>query len=251
MQAFYHSLMRLSGLAALSLAISWSALAAPVMPLPVEPGALCRPAVALAEQAHGIPSHLLAAISRVESGRRDPVSGNVRPWPWTVNAEGQGSFYDSKAQAIAAVRDMQAHGIRSIDIGCTQVNLMHHPDAFASLEQAFDPQTNANYAATFLTQLFGQTADWARAAALYHSATPELGADYQKKVMAAWPEETRLAGTFATAAVTPLARAWSATLPTAPGRLIMLPANGATMQGRSLAAYRAAPIMLARQFLRP
>jgi hypothetical protein len=31
----------------------------------------------------------------------------------------------------------------------------------------------------------------------------------------------------------------------------MLPANGATMQGRSLAAYRAAPIMLARQFLRP
>jgi hypothetical protein len=85
-------------------------------------GLACRSAVGAAERGSGIPPHLLAAISRVESGRRDPVTGDFHPWPWTVNAEGQGFFYDSKAEAIAAVRGMQAQGIRSIDVGCMQVN---------------------------------------------------------------------------------------------------------------------------------
>ena len=64
-------------------------------------GLLCRSAVAAAERAGGIPGQLLAAISRVEAGRRDPATGAVHPWPWTVNAEGQGYFYDTKAEAVA------------------------------------------------------------------------------------------------------------------------------------------------------
>ena len=91
------------------------------------PGTLCRPAIAAAEQASAIPPQLLAAIGRVESGRRDPASGVMAPWPWTINAEGQGSFFDTKAQAIAAVQALQARGVQSIDVGCMQVNLMHHP----------------------------------------------------------------------------------------------------------------------------
>ena len=93
----------------------------------------------------------------------------------------QARFYETKADAVAAVRAMQARGVQSIDVGCGQINLMHHPDAFASLEQAFDPQANAAYAARFLKELFAQTGDWSKAAAMYHSATPELGADYQQK----------------------------------------------------------------------
>ena len=158
------------------------------------PGAQCRAAIALAERSGGIPAQLLAAIGRVESGRRDPVSGSFAPWPWTVNAEGTGYFFDSKAEAIAAVRKMRADGMRSIDVGCMQVNLMHHPDAFASLEAAFDPVQNAAYAAKFLNDLHNQSADWAKSAALYHSANPELGEPYQRKVLAAWPDEKRLAG---------------------------------------------------------
>ncbi len=69
-----------------------------------------------------------------------------------------------RPQAVAAVRAMQARGIQSIDVGCGQINLMHHPDAFASLEQAFDPQANAVYAARFLKELFAQTGDWNKAA---------------------------------------------------------------------------------------
>ena len=51
------------------------------------------------------------------------------------------------------MRAVQAQGVRSIDIGCMQVNLMHHPNAFATLDAAFDPLANALYAARFLTEL--------------------------------------------------------------------------------------------------
>ena len=229
-----------------------------VLPTTLAAQPVCRPAVEAAERAAAIPPHLLAAIAHVESGRRDTFSGVVTPWPWTVNAEGQGFFYDSKQSAIAAVRDMQAKGIRSIDVGCMQVNLMHHPDAFPNLELAFDPQFNANYAARFLRELYGQTGDWQKAAALYHSATPAIGDEYRQKVLAAWPDEMRSA-----AATTPLAHAWASTLSSPPPgftrvirmqpagggptpHIITLPlVNGATPPGRDIAAYRAAPVVLA------
>ena len=225
------------------------------------PGAQCRAAIAQAERAGGIPPQLLAAIGRVESGRRDPTSGSFAPWPWTVNAEGQGYFFDSKAEAITAVRKMRADGMRSIDVGCMQVNLMHHPNAFASLEAAFDPMQNATYAAKFLNDLHAQTADWPKATALYHSANPELGEPYQRKVLAAWPDEKRLAGqsppnNFAWGSGAANAAFGSSGAMVAPVRRIASASGdiagassaavGAptTSPGRSLDAYRAAPITM-------
>jgi hypothetical protein len=156
-----------------------------------QPGMLCRAAVHAAERGTPIPPRLLAAIARVESGRPDPRTGEIQPWPWTVNAEGQSMVFASKADAVAAVRKLETFGMRSIDVGCMQVNLMHHPEAFASLELAFDPQANASYAARFLMQLFERTGAWPAATAHYHSATPDLGADYGRKVAAVWPDEKR------------------------------------------------------------
>jgi hypothetical protein len=186
--------LRRFGILCLALLLPQAARADLAMPFVARavPGELCRQAVATAERANAIPPHLLAAIGRVESGRADPVNGAMHPWPWTINAEGEGHFYDSKAQAVTATAQLQSQGVRSIDVGCLQVNLMHHPDAFSSLEQAFDPQANAAWAGRFLRQLYQQTGDWGRAAALYHSATPELGAAYEAKVLAVLPEETRL-----------------------------------------------------------
>lgn len=159
----------------------------------IEPGQLCRAAIVSAEQTAAIPNGLLAAIGQVESGRRAPLSGAYLPWPWTVDADGDGHFYPTKAAAISAVRAFQAAGIRSIDVGCMQINLLHHPDAFASLDQAFDPPSNVAYAAHFLNQLHSETGNWPEAAAFYHSTTPVLAADYERKVMAAWPASQRLA----------------------------------------------------------
>jgi hypothetical protein len=66
-----------------------------------------------------------------------------------------------------------------------QINLAQHPNAFRSLDEAFDPDINTRYGAAFLTRLFAMTRDWGKAAAFYHSATPALGAEYERKVIAA------------------------------------------------------------------
>lgn len=150
-------------------------------------GELCLAAITVAETVHRLPAHLLRSIAFVESGRPDPVTGRAVPWPWTINAGGRGSFFATREEAVAAVRMLQAAGVRSIDVGCAQVNLMHHPRAFASLEDAFDPQVNAAYAARFLVALQASTRNWPLAAAAYHSQTPDLGIGYARRVMAIWP----------------------------------------------------------------
>jgi hypothetical protein len=151
-----------------------------------DPALLCGTAIASAEYVGRLPPRLLGAIGLTETGRVDPGSGRVRPWPWTINAEGEGQFFQTKQQAVAAVRTLQARGVRSIDVGCLQVNLMYHPDAFATLEDAFDPRVNAAYAARFLNALYVEGRDWAHAIAAYHSETPALGDAYRVLVMARW-----------------------------------------------------------------
>ncbi len=145
----------------------------------------CTAAIATAEHTGDIPAGLLAAIGRVESGRADPTSGAVRPWPWTIDADGAGHFFATKAEAVTAVMELRARGVLSIDVGCMQINLMHHPAAFASLQEAFDPLANALYAARFLNKLFRATGDWSAAVAAYHSQTRDVGAAYEEKVLAA------------------------------------------------------------------
>ena len=148
--------------------------------------ARCEAAISAAETSEAVPAGLLTAIARVETGRLDPASRTIRPWPWTMNANGSGRMFETKDAVIEAVRALQAKGVRSIDVGCLQINLLHHPQAFGSLEQAFDPEANAAYAAHFLHTLFNETLDWPAAAAAYHSHTPALGIPYRQLVMAGW-----------------------------------------------------------------
>jgi hypothetical protein len=136
------------------------------------------------ERAHRIPSGLLAAIGFTESGRT--VTGKRSVWPWTVNAEGEGHFFESKAEAVTFVEGKLADGVESIDVGCMQINLKHHPEAFASLEDAFDPAINVAYGADFLKSLHDQANGWMAAARRYHSATPEKGQAYGELVLANW-----------------------------------------------------------------
>jgi hypothetical protein len=130
-----------------------------------------------------LPPNRLIAIALTESARADPATGHVDPWPWSINVEGQDHIFESKADAVAAVRALQANGTKSIDVGCMQINLAYHPAAFATLEQAFDPRANAAYAVSFLDDLRQRTGSWDAATAAYHSATPELGEPYRARVM--------------------------------------------------------------------
>jgi hypothetical protein len=99
-----------------------------------------------------------------------------------------------------------------------QINLKYHPEAFADLEEAFDPAANVAYAAAFLKALRNDKGSWAKAVAHYHSATPERYIRYRTKVFAAWRDERRRAVKVDSAA--DLARAETtvadATAPVAP-----------------------------------
>ncbi|MBY0335763.1 MAG: lytic transglycosylase domain-containing protein [Acetobacteraceae bacterium] len=204
----------------------------------------CRAAIARAEREAGIPAALLQAIGRVESGRRDPATGEVEPWPWAIHAEGRGLFPPNREAAIAAVREMQGRGVRLIDVGCMQINLHHHPRAFASLEEAFDPEANARYAARFLTELRAGGRDWLTAAAHYHSQTPHLAEAYRARVAAAWPfEQGRPAPVTPPPAAPRLAAGPGPSLGNGADRARVIAApQGA---GRGLDAYRALPVPLA------
>jgi hypothetical protein len=74
-----------------------------------------------------------------------------------------------------------------------QVNLMHHPEAFTSLDEAFDPPTNVAYAAAFLLSLYQDKRSWPVAVGLYHSATPVFHYAYRQKVQTIWNDERRRA----------------------------------------------------------
>lgn len=148
--------------------------------------ALCSTAITAAEVATATPAGLLGAVAKAESGRPLPPRGVLGAWPWTINLEGQGYFFDTKAAAIAFARDATAQRPRSMDVGCMQVNMLYHPTAFRSLEDAFDPATNAAYAARFLRSLRDGpgAGNWYQAVGFYHSQTPDLAAFYRERVAA-------------------------------------------------------------------
>lgn len=146
----------------------------------------CEQAAHTAESTYGLPAGLLSAIGKVESGRRDPLTGHLRPWPYTLNANGAGSYFPDLVSASTAVEFLQSRGVASIDVGCFQVNLLHHPHAFPTLLDAFMPDVNADYAARFLLDLRRRTGDWVQAVMAYHSATPALGQAYWAQVRASW-----------------------------------------------------------------
>lgn len=152
----------------------------------------CANYITAAELRHGIPANLLQAVSKVESGKVE--RGQLIAWPWTINVEGKGYFYPTKQAAIAAVQQFQKEGKRSIDVGCMQVNLLHHPDAFPSLSMAFDPRQNVEYAARFLKGLTQGKANWHQAVAHYHSTNPEHHIPYRKRVLSQWSKEKKTSG---------------------------------------------------------
>lgn len=177
------TLWALIGISIASMAVSSAAFATDSL---IEGAKLCTRNLPRYERAYGIPTHLLSAIASTESGRYHSGLKLSVPWPWTINAEGKGYFFDSKQEAIAAVRRLQSQGISSIDVGCMQVNLHHHPQAFLNLDDAFEPERNVAYAASFLRTLYEEQKSWKSAAASYHSRTYSRGMDYVGKVYDRW-----------------------------------------------------------------
>jgi len=175
-------------LTAVTLAIYLSAsVANAAAPLPIaEFRQICQRATQHAEASSALPRDLLTAISHAESGQWDAQEQAIIAWPWTVTSGGKGRYFPDKQAAIAHVRELQRKGVHNIDVGCLQVNLYYHPDAFSNLEEAFDPKTNARYAAQFLGKLQRSNKSWSEAIKRYHSANPSKGNPYHERVLSFW-----------------------------------------------------------------
>ena len=155
-------------------------LVAAALPALADPATLCDAAAQRASAATGVPLKILMAITRVETGRS--TGGGLHPWPWAINRAGDGAWYDTADQAIAAATTALDEGARNFDVGCFQLNHRWHGDAFPSLAVMFDPDTNADYAARFLVQLFADKGNWADAVSAYHSNTEAIATAYLARV---------------------------------------------------------------------
>lgn len=132
-----------------------------------------------------LPNNLLQAIAFVESGYSNKTGAS---FPWTINVEGKSYLFQTKQEAISAIRAFQKQGHRSIDVGLMQINLKYHVNAFKSLDQALDPTSNIKYAAKYLRGLYQQHGNWRSAIRHYHSANPKFNRIYLSRVLTVFEE---------------------------------------------------------------
>ena len=145
---------------------------------------VCMKATQKFEEKYQIKEHLLSTIANVETGRWNEKHQQKLAWPWTINAQGKGKFFKTKAEAVREIKRLQKAGVKSIDVGCMQINLAYHPKAFKSIEDALDPYKNVEYGARFLKSLYKRKGNnWIKAATAYHSSVPKKAKVYKKKLV--------------------------------------------------------------------
>lgn len=140
----------------------------------------CEQLAEAAGRSYGIPTGVMGAIARVESGHT--IGGRFRAWPWTLNQGGRGSFHPDAPSALMALNAVLENGERNVDIGCMQINWHWHAARFDTASDMLDPIKNTTYAARYLFDLYKSLGDWNLAVMHYHSRDPERGALYAKKV---------------------------------------------------------------------
>jgi soluble lytic murein transglycosylase-like protein len=168
--------------------VALAAILWPGLPAIADAADVCGAYAEETERAEGIPSGLVLAVALAESGRWLAERGYSQAWPWTVTAGGDSFYLASKQDALRKVRELQAAGRSNIDVGCMQVNLGYHGEAFESLDEALEPASNVAYGARYLKRLRIRTRSWARATARYHSSDPDRGMAYREKVYRLWQE---------------------------------------------------------------
>jgi len=141
---------------------------------------LCETAAKFASYQTQVPISILLAVAQTESGRS--VDGHLRAWPWAVNVHGKGHYFPSKTQAREFLAALLRSGETNFDVGCFQLNFRWHNAAFGTVDEMLNPESNALYAANFLSDLHNRSKDWLMAIGQYHSRTTALAEKYLAKV---------------------------------------------------------------------
>lgn len=100
---------------------------------------------------YGVEKELLYAIALAES-KKAAGSESMRPWPWALNIEGKGYLFETREEAETELNNAIAAGIKSIDVGPMQVNLLWNGFRVERPEDLFDIQTSAMVGAAILSE---------------------------------------------------------------------------------------------------
>lgn len=141
---------------------------------------------------YGVPVEVFFSIALQESGK----SGQDKflPWPWTLNIDEKGYYFDTREEAEMALLTAMEHAQRKgrvgrVAVGIGQIYMPSHISQFVSPLQALDPTENLNYAAKLLAEHYIKTLsegspDWWVAVGRYHSpSNKKLANAYQQLVL--------------------------------------------------------------------
>lgn len=148
---------------------------------------------------HRVPADVLFAVCLQESGKR--WQDKHLPWPWTLNIQGKGQYFDTPVDAQRQLLDVIHSGSCRVDIGLCQVHWCAHKKHFAAPSQLLNPYVNLNYAAKLIRSEYDYTqragnADWWVAVGRYHSRNPTLANRYRERVKARWQRHQQTTSTL-------------------------------------------------------
>ena len=121
--------------------------------------------IAPIERYYGIPVGLLTAMSYVESNWRGA------PWPWALNINGTPYYAASAADAARMMTDPLGRIRRDVAVGCLQIHMKFHAEAFAAPHHALEPRANVAYAGRYLRMLRDRHGSWVDAVAHFGGDT--------------------------------------------------------------------------------
>lgn len=130
-----------------------------------------------------IPSEVLYSIAMQESmPPRNFIKGINKPWPWTLNCNGEGHYFATKKNAIDFASLSITAG-KNCDLGLMQISWKWHKQRFDSIHDALDPYINIKIGAEILKEQFNKSGSWEHAVGAYHSpSNSKRAAIYRENV---------------------------------------------------------------------
>lgn len=129
---------------------------------------------------------ILYAIAMQESGRFDQETELLKPWPWVLNVDGKGHYFDDMTEVWNALAGILQEDPKHVGIGLVQVTWPFNPDILWDPYTALDPGTNLMLGAMILRDCYDRLGDWWRAVGCYHSPTPKLAVGYRQQIYRHW-----------------------------------------------------------------
>lgn len=131
------------------------------------------------EAAHESLDPMLVYSMALTESRMQWSDGWIRPCPYCLRVGPTAYRPDTKAEAVALLRDGVARGERITDVGVMQINADVHRDRVdGDLERFLDMRTNIRVGAQILAEALSSSTDFATGLGRYHSWTPRLGKPY-------------------------------------------------------------------------